>query len=102
MARPRSRKRPMARWSSCRRGRPMAEAAEARQALASWAVVELMGHVRLAGRVTEEAMLGTALGRIDIPTGEGPEDFVTQYFGGSSGGDTDVDDEVYDPDEEPF
>ncbi|HEY9678615.1 MAG TPA: hypothetical protein V6C76_11435 [Drouetiella sp.] len=46
-----------------------------------WAIVELMGHVRMAGRVTEEPRFGTALGRIDIPTDDG---FVTQYFGGSS------------------
>lgn len=46
-----------------------------------WAVVELMGHVRIAGRLTEEERFGTKLGRIDIPRGEG---FVTQYFGGAS------------------
>lgn len=49
----------------------------------SWAIVELMGHVRMAGRVSEESHFGAALGRIDIPMGEG-DDFVTQYFGGSS------------------
>jgi hypothetical protein len=48
---------------------------------AQWAILELMGHVRLAGRVTEEAHFGTALGRIDIPVGDG---FTTQYFGGGS------------------
>lgn len=46
-----------------------------------WCILELMGHVRLAGRVTEESLFGTALGRIDIPNGDG---FTTQYFGGSS------------------
>lgn len=46
-----------------------------------WAIVELMGHVRLAGRVTEESLFGTALGRIDIPNDDG---FTTQYFGGGS------------------
>lgn len=46
-----------------------------------WCILELMGHVRLAGRVTEEVMFGAALGRIDIPSGDG---FTTQYFGGSS------------------
>lgn len=46
-----------------------------------WAILELMGHVRLAGRVTEETHFGAALGRIDIPVGDG---FTTQYFGGSS------------------
>lgn len=46
-----------------------------------WAILELMGHVRLSGRVTEESHFGVALGRIDIPTADG---YTTQYFGGSS------------------
>lgn len=46
-----------------------------------WAVIELMGHVRIAGLVTEEERFGAKLGRIDIPQGDG---FVTQYFNGSS------------------
>ena len=47
----------------------------------TWAIVELMGHVRLAGRVTEEEKFGGKLGRIDIPSGD---EFITQYFGASS------------------
>lgn len=47
-----------------------------------WGVVELMGHVRLAGKVSEEERFGCKLGRIDVPT-DG-EKFVTIYFGGSS------------------
>lgn len=35
-----------------------------------WGIVELMGHVRLAGRVSEEERFGTKLGRIDIPKSE--------------------------------
>ena len=46
-----------------------------------WAILELMGRVRLAGRVTEEEHFGAKLGRIDIPTGDG---FTTQYFSGGS------------------
>lgn len=46
-----------------------------------WAILELLGHVRIAGRITEESHFGTALGRIDIPDGDG---FTTQYFGGGS------------------
>ena len=76
----------------------------------AWAIVELMGHVRLAGRLTEEEKFGTKMGRLDIPI-ESPCDsccgsgqtafmvgtpcckcdgaktlvtFVTQYFGGGS------------------
>lgn len=47
-----------------------------------WAIVELMGHVKLAGRVTEETRFGATMGRIDIPGADGG--FVTQYFGGAS------------------
>jgi hypothetical protein len=53
-----------------------------------WAIVELMGHVRMAGRVTEEEHFGTKLGRIDIPVGyKGTDEwdnFATQYFAGSA------------------
>lgn len=53
------------------------------QGFDGWAILELMGHVRLAGRVTEESHFGAALGRIDIPTASG-DSYTTQYFGGSS------------------
>lgn len=53
-----------------------------RQPFEQWAVVELMGHVRLAGRVTEENLFGTALGRVDVPTSD--TEFLTQFFSGSS------------------
>lgn len=48
-----------------------------------WAVVELMGHVKMAGRVTEEEHFGTKLGRIDIPSRDG-DGYVTQWFSGAS------------------
>jgi len=32
-----------------------------------WAIVEIMGHQRLAGRVTEQAIGGTAFVRVDVP-----------------------------------
>lgn len=47
----------------------------------SWAVLELMGHVRMAGRVTEEERFGCKMGRIDVPKGDG---FTRVYFGGGS------------------
>lgn len=52
------------------------------EAFDSWAIVELMGHVKVAGRVTEEERFGAKMGRIDIPNPAGG--FATQYFGGSS------------------
>jgi hypothetical protein len=76
----------------------------------TWAIVELMGHVRLAGRLSEEEKFGSKIGRLDIPTAEkctcpnaaresveSPtvpcekccgsgivRTFITQYFGGGS------------------
>ena len=47
----------------------------------TWAIVELMGHVRIAGYLTEEERFGVKMGRLDIPA---PGGDVTQYFGGSS------------------
>jgi hypothetical protein len=49
----------------------------------TWAIVELMGHNQIAGRVTEEPIAGTALLRVDVPqVGEWPGH--TKYFGGGS------------------
>lgn len=48
----------------------------------AWAVVELMGHVRLGGRLSEEERFGAKMGRLDIPREDGS--FVTQHFGGQS------------------
>jgi hypothetical protein len=47
-----------------------------------WCIIELLGHVKIGGFVTEEERFGTKLGRIDIygPNGE----VVTQYFSGNS------------------
>src|SRR5687768_8629685 len=39
----------------------------------AWAIVELMGHVRLAGRLTEEEKFGTKMGRLDIPNPPKPD-----------------------------
>ncbi len=46
-----------------------------------WGILELMGHVRLGGYVTEEEKFGSKVGRIDIPQGDKT---VTQFFGGGS------------------
>lgn len=44
-----------------------------------WAILELLGHVRLGGLVTEEEHFGAKLGRIDVPTSDGR--MATQWFG---------------------
>lgn len=48
----------------------------------SWAIVELLGHVTMAGRLSEEERFGSKMGRLDIPKPDGG--FCTVYFGGSS------------------
>lgn len=48
----------------------------------TWCILEMMGHVRVAGRLSEEEKFGSKLGRLDIPQADGT--FITQYFGGGS------------------
>lgn len=50
----------------------------------TWAILELMGHIRLGGMVSEEVRFGTTMGRIDIPGEKEEEWTATQYFGGGS------------------
>lgn len=45
-----------------------------------WAVLELFGHVRLAGKVTEASIGGCSFIRVDVPKADGEIDF-TRYFG---------------------
>lgn len=49
----------------------------------SWAVLELMGHRKLAGFVREETVFGQAMCRIDVPEIDGKAAF-TQWYGGQS------------------
>lgn len=62
----------------------MSEDQEIASGFGTWAILELMGHVKLAGFVTEEELFGGKMGRIDIPRGDGDEGAVTQYFGGQT------------------
>lgn len=50
---------------------------------AQWAVVEVMGHKQVAGYVTEEAVFGAAMCRIDIPEVDG-HPAQTVYHGGQA------------------
>lgn len=43
-----------------------------------WAVLELMGHRRLAGKITEAVIGGGAFLRVDIPGKNGEQ--TTQYY----------------------
>ena len=46
-----------------------------------WAILELMGHRRLAGKVSEQVIAGQGFIRIDIPNGE---KMTTQFYGPGS------------------
>jgi hypothetical protein len=48
-----------------------------------WAIVELMGHRRLAGQVAQAEQYGTAMLRLDVFT-DGDEPIATQFYGGSA------------------
>jgi hypothetical protein len=49
-----------------------------------WAVIELMGHQRIAGFVTEATIAGGAFIRVDVPKPEGEGDLYTRYLGPSA------------------
>lgn len=47
-----------------------------------WAVVEIMGYHRCAGRIFEVERFGAKLLRVDIPVAD--DGWVTEFFGGSA------------------
>jgi hypothetical protein len=49
----------------------------------SWAILELFGHRKLAGRVTEATLAGGSFLRIDVPGLDG-ETAATQFYGPSA------------------
>lgn len=48
----------------------------------TWALLEIMGRKRLAGKVSEQTIAGHGFIRIEIPTGN--DGFTTQFYGPSS------------------
>lgn len=48
----------------------------------AWAIVEIMGHVRLAGKVSEQKIAGTMMLRIDVPRGD--NETLTLFYGAAS------------------
>jgi hypothetical protein len=48
-----------------------------------WAIVELMGHRRLAGIVSQAEQYGVAMLRLDVPEVDGGQ-AATQFYGGTS------------------
>lgn len=47
-----------------------------------WAIVELMGHRRRAGQISEVEMYGAKLLRLDVPIAEGEP--VSEFYGGAA------------------
>lgn len=50
----------------------------------AWGIVELMGHQRVAGRLSEQPVGGGNLLRVDVPVNGSPETFRTAFYGASA------------------
>lgn len=53
------------------------------QTFDQWCLVEVMGHQRFAGKVTEQVIGGSSFVRVDVPAVEGRQPF-TKLFGSGS------------------
>jgi hypothetical protein len=53
------------------------------QKFEQWAIVELLGHNKIAGLCTEQSIAGTNMLRVDVPDTETQPSF-TKFFSGSS------------------
>jgi hypothetical protein len=49
-----------------------------------WAILELMGHRRLAGHLSEQVVGGASFLRIDVPAADGQANVATQFYSPSS------------------
>jgi hypothetical protein len=58
------------------------EATEQKPAFEGWVILELMGHRRLAGYLSEQTIGGASFLRIDVPGDEG--NVATQLYSGSA------------------
>jgi hypothetical protein len=54
------------------------------QAFAQWVILELMGHRRLAGYLTEQEIGGQAFLRLDVPAADGQGHAATQFYSASA------------------
>lgn len=54
---------------------------EGQDSYTGWAILELMGHRRLAGRISEGSVGGVPLLRIDVYVGSATAPEVTQFYG---------------------
>lgn len=56
---------------------------EANETFCAWALVELFGHQRIVGKVTEQTIGGGAFIRVDVPDADGKTRF-TRFYGHSA------------------
>jgi hypothetical protein len=50
-----------------------------------WAIVEIFGHRKHAGRISEVERFGAKMLRVDVPTSDKPDaEFVSHFYGGAS------------------
>lgn len=61
----------------------MTETSNTQPAFEHWCIVELMGHQRIAGKVTEQNLFGSALMRVDVPEIDGRAGF-TKFYGATA------------------
>lgn len=54
----------------------------AAESIEGWGIVELMGHQRTAGRLSERSIAGSNLLQVDVPVSE--TEFRTVFYGGSA------------------
>lgn len=59
-----------------------------------WCIVEVMGHQRFAGRVTEQTIGGSSFVRVDVPEIKGRQAFTKMFGSGSIYCITPVDEET--------
>ena len=57
---------------------------EQREQFEGWVILELMGHRRLAGYLTEQQLGGTSFLRLDVFVGEAKEAMATQFYSASA------------------
>lgn len=50
-----------------------------KQPFETWALVELFGHQRIVGRVTDQALGGASFIRVDVPNPDGSTRFTRMY-----------------------